>query len=138
MVVHMFYPQDVEKSSNLLASPPLGTRRLYMKVRKILLIAGLLAAVAGAGSGATPAPRKPTGAAYGSNVIDLDGLRDIEFGDTEQELTRRGVLKHPDSPCVSSLTDLSAVSPVFDHERLVLLWADPPVHTPEGVTIGTS
>jgi hypothetical protein len=133
----MFYPQDVDDTSNLLAPVPLGTRRNYMNVRKILLIAGLLAAATLSGSGTTRAVDQPSAKPYGPDVINLAGLRNVEFGDTEEELTERGVLAPEPYPCAASLTGMSTVSPIFDHDRLVLLWADPPVHTPEGVTIGT-
>ena len=79
-----------------------------------------------------------TAPAYGPEVLHLKGLRDIEFGDTEQELLRRGHLQpEPEPACGSSLTSPSTVSPVFDDDRLVLLWASPSVQTPEGVTSGT-
>jgi hypothetical protein len=136
-VVHMFYPQDVDDGSHLLAAGALGTRRKYMKVHKMLLIVGLVVAASVSGSGTTRVPGETFGTAYGPDVINLDGLQNIEFGDTEQELTQRGVLDTQDSPCSPSLTGMSTVNPTFDHDRLVLLWADPPVHTPEGVTIGT-
>ena len=74
---------------------------------------------------------------YGPDVIHLDGLRDIAFGETEAQLTRRGALLPQDAPCGPRLTGMSTVSPVFADHRLVLLWVDPPVQTPEGITIGT-
>ncbi|MFY1674648.1 hypothetical protein ACN27G_32700 [Plantactinospora sp. WMMB334] len=76
--------------------------------------------------------------AYGPDVLHLKGVRDIEFGDTEQDLLRRGRLDAGSAPaCGPSLTGPSTVSPVFADDRLVLLWASPPVRTPEGVTAGT-
>jgi hypothetical protein len=79
----------------------------------------------------------PNRGRYGPDVIHLDGLRDIAFGDTEAQLTRRGALLPQDAPCGPRLTGMSTVSPVFADDRLVLLWVDPPVQTPEGITIGT-
>jgi hypothetical protein len=32
---------------------------------------------------------------------------------------------------------LEAASPVFDDDELVLIWAYPPLHTPENVMVGT-
>jgi hypothetical protein len=108
-----------------------------MKVHKILLIVGLIVAAAVSGSGTTRAPEKAIGTSNEPDVINLDGLRGIEFGESEEELTRRGALETQDAACAPGLTGMSTVSPTFDHDRLVLLWADSPVHTPEGVTIGT-
>lgn len=80
---------------------------------------------------------RSTGTGRDAETVRLDGLRDIEFGDTEQELTRRGVLTPAAAPCGPRLAGLATASPVFADERLVLLWMDPPLHTPEGVTAGT-
>ncbi|MGS2612952.1 hypothetical protein ACVCAH_00215 [Micromonospora sp. LZ34] len=90
-----------------------------------------------AGSGVRPhAPvsGRPTGVAQ---VVGLDGLPDIEFGDTESELTRRGILRTDVAACGPTLAGHETVSPVFVEDRLVLLWLGDPVRTPEGVTAGT-
>ncbi|MGI5212879.1 hypothetical protein [Plantactinospora sp. CA-290183] len=127
-----------------------------MRVLRIVRVVALLVAVVVAGchalpTGPTPSPppgttpdratapagAPPAAGAPGADVIDLNGLRNIEFGDTEQELRRRGVLHPEEARCGHSLTDPSTVSPVFDKDRLVLLWASPAVRTPEGVTAGT-
>jgi hypothetical protein len=72
------------------------------------------------------------------DVLHLSGFHDVRFGDTEQELARRGVLdRRQDLGCGPGLTGSTPVGPVFAQNRLVLLWADPPVRTPEGVTAGT-
>jgi len=71
------------------------------------------------------------------DVISLHGLRGIEFGASEQELTRQGALLPQTAGCAPRLTGLATVSPVFADDRLVLLWASPPMRTPEGVAIGT-
>ena len=114
-----------------------------MKLSKLLPIMGLLIATFTSLSGPTHAPDKsasgqlPEKAAYGPDVVHLDGLRDIEFGDTEQELARRGLLTPSIASCGPSLAGMDMVGPVFADDRLVLLWADPSMHTPEGVTSGT-
>jgi hypothetical protein len=109
----------------------------YVKVRKFLLIAGLLVGAVISGSGPSNEPGTLAGAPYGPDIIHLAGVRNVAFGDTEQELTRRGVLQPQPASCGPSLAGLSTVSPVFADERLVLLWVDSPMHTPEGVTVGT-
>ncbi|ROT27976.1 hypothetical protein [Micromonospora sp. HM5-17] len=81
-------------------------------------------------------PATTTG--YGPDVLHLHGVHNVEFGDTEQELVRRGVLDpRQDLGCGPSLTNPTTVSAVFADRRLVLLWASPPVRTPEGITTGT-
>ncbi|MER7460274.1 hypothetical protein [Micromonospora sp. NPDC126480] len=70
-------------------------------------------------------------------VVDLDGLADIDFGDTEDELTRRGILRTDIDACGPTLAGHETVSPIFVDDRLVLLWAGEPVRTPEGVAAGT-
>ncbi|MGC4895158.1 hypothetical protein [Micromonospora sp. DT31] len=93
-----------------------------------------MAAASAAGSGVDPQwPFRPAGAA---EVVSLDGLRDAEFGDTEAELTRRGLLRTEDQACGPTLTGPGSVSPIFVDDRLVLLWLDDPASTPEGITAG--
>nr|MDT0660009.1 hypothetical protein [Micromonospora sp. DSM 115978] len=119
--------------------------------RRLSLIMVLLATCLVGGCSATvDAPSRPidgdagsTGIAepnrgrYGPDVIHLAGLRDIEFGESERKLTREGALVDPAAPCGARLTGVATASPVFDEDRLVLLWAEPPMQTPEGITIGT-
>ncbi|WP_374251114.1 hypothetical protein [Micromonospora sp. R77] len=97
-----------------------------------------MVAASAAGSGVRPlgpqVPVRPIGAA---EVVSLDGLDDIEFGATEEELVRRGVLHTGTDSCGSALTGHGDVSPVFVDDRLVLLWLDDPMSTPEGITVGT-
>ena len=109
-----------------------------MKARKTVLIGWLAVALIATGSGSTPTPPTNLDAgAFGPDVVHLEGVRNIEFGDTERELTDRGVLRPEPAPCASHLAGLATVGPVFDRERLVLMWVSPPMHTPEGVTVGT-
>ncbi|AVT29712.1 hypothetical protein C6361_09660 [Plantactinospora sp. BC1] len=111
-----------------------------MEARKVVrLVAVLVAgAVALCHAYRTVSDEPATTPAYGPDVLHLTGVRDIRFGDTEQELLRRGELDaEPALACGPSLTDPTTVSPVFADDRLVLLWASPPVRTPEGVTAGT-
>ncbi|MGC4804218.1 hypothetical protein [Micromonospora sp. DT233] len=121
-----------------------------MKLRQFVFITVLLtaASIAGsgvrpqgpvdAGGGSRPPDRPGTGRPAGTGeVIDLRGLRNVEFGDTEAELTRRGILRSEVNACGPTLTGHETASPVFVDDRLVLLWLDDPARTPEGVTVGT-
>ncbi|MGC4769595.1 hypothetical protein ACLQ25_11520 [Micromonospora sp. DT44] len=94
------------------------------------------ASIAGSGvpsAGPMPANR-PAGVV---EIIDLNGLRDIEFGDTEAELTRRGVLRTDLDACGPVLAGHDTASPVFVEDKLVLLWVGDPMRTPEGITAGS-
>ncbi|MEU1846490.1 MULTISPECIES: hypothetical protein [Micromonospora] len=106
-----------------------------MKIRQFGFIAALTAAASIAGSGVHPQwPARPVGAA---EVVSLDGLRNAEFGDTEADLTRRGLLHTDEEACGPTLTGLGSASPIFVDDRLVLLWLDDPMSTPEGISAGT-
>ncbi|MBQ1042921.1 MULTISPECIES: hypothetical protein [unclassified Micromonospora] len=106
-----------------------------MKLRQFGFIAALLAAASVAGSGVHPQwPARPVGA---TQVVSLEGLRDAEFGATEADLTRRGVLRADEEACGHALVGHGAVSPIFVDDRLVLLWLDDPMSTPEGISAGT-
>ncbi|MFD0969413.1 hypothetical protein [Plantactinospora endophytica] len=111
-----------------------------MEARKVVRIVAVLVAgaVALCHTYRTVSDEPAATPAYGPDVLHLKGLRDIEFGDTEQELLSRGQLHTEPAPtCGASLAGPPTVSPVFAEDRLVLLWASPPVRTPEGVTAGT-
>ncbi|MEU8257852.1 hypothetical protein AB0C06_26710 [Micromonospora inaquosa] len=91
-----------------------------------------------AGSGVPPTGPIPDGRPVGSvAVIDLNGLRNIEFGATEDELTRRGILRTSLDACGPVLAGHDTVSPVFMQDKLVLLWVGDPMRTPEGITAGS-
>lgn len=111
-----------------------------MTLRQFIFIAALLTAASIAGSGVRPlAPVGPADPVdpVTDEVVDLNGLHDVEFGDTEQELTARGRLRAQVESCGPTLVGHETVSPVFYEDRLVLLWVSAPVRTPEGVTVGT-
>ncbi|MFI6134116.1 hypothetical protein [Micromonospora sp. NPDC051141] len=109
-----------------------------MKIRQFGFIATLLAAASIAGSGVHPhgpdVPARPVGAA---EVVSLNGLRNAGFGDTEEDLTRRGLLRTDEEACGPTLAGHGEVSPIFVDDRLVLLWLDDPMTTPEGISAGT-
>ncbi|SCE83678.1 hypothetical protein GA0070612_1467 [Micromonospora chokoriensis] len=109
-----------------------------MKLRQFAFIATLMTAASIAGSGVPPTGSIPDGRPAGSvEIIDLNGLRNIEFGDTEDELTRRGILRTSLDSCGPMLVGHDTVSPVFMEDRLVLLWVGDPMRTPEGITAGS-
>lgn len=135
-----------------------------MTLRQFLFIAALLMAASIAGSSPRPhAPVDPAGPVpptvntwhdrpnvHGSDspdggarddatddVLDLDGLAGVRFGDTQAELTERGILRETPESCGPTLVGQETVSPIFYDNRLVLIWVSASVRTPEGVTVGT-
>lgn len=72
------------------------------------------------------------------NVVTERGLRDIHFGESPGALVDRGALVLDKESCGPRLVGISEASPVFAEKRLVLLWFNPPLMTPEGVQVGTS
>jgi hypothetical protein len=109
-----------------------------MKLRQFGFIATLLTAAWIAGSGARPSWPEVDGRPAGAvEVVDLNGLRNVEFGDTEDELTRRGILRTDVDACGPSLAGHDTTSPIFVDDRLVLLWLGDATRTPEGVTAGS-
>lgn len=109
-----------------------------MKLRQFGFIAALLLAASASGSGVMPpdtiAVREPVASV---SVVDLDGVADVDFGDSESELTRRGILRTDIDACGPTLAGHDEISPIFIEDRLVLLWAGDPVRTPEGIAAGS-
>ena len=97
----------------------------------------LLAACAHAAS-VTPtrtASASPGGAA---ETIDFAGLPGVTFGATRTELLDQRLIEAGPVGCGGpQLTGRPYASAVFDRERLVLIWAYPPLRTPEGIGVGT-
>ncbi|NUR49039.1 MAG: hypothetical protein HOV71_12970 [Hamadaea sp.] len=78
------------------------------------------------------------GTSGSDDVVTFAGIADVRFGDTMAEVTaEHGLTKHQGA-CVLQFGDLTGVDPVFAQDRLVLLWAHAPVHTPEGISEGSS
>ncbi len=116
-----------------------------MRFRSIVLALAVGAATLVAGCEAereapapAPAPAQLAAAAPGPNVVTFDGIRDIAFGDSAADLTARGLLTRPREACGPQLENLPEASPVFLDERLVLLWANPPLTTPEGIRVDST
>lgn len=86
--------------------------------------------LAGAG-GAQPEIRND------SPVVTAAGLPDVRVGDTRTTLVHEQDLRQRPGDCSPRLPEYPSVSPVFDDDELVLLWADPPVRTPDGIGVGS-
>lgn len=97
---------------------------------------GRTASPPAAGTGSTPAGA--AAAAPGPQVVRYTGVPGLAFGDTEQDLIRRGVVVRDTPECNPRMVRPTGATPVFVDGRLALLWADPPLHTPEGIAVGDS
>lgn len=73
-----------------------------------------------------------------SAVVTYQGVRELRFGDTERDLTDRGVVIRDEPECGPRVAASTGIGPVFIDGRLALVWADPPLHTPEGISVGDS
>ncbi|MEV1286092.1 hypothetical protein [Micromonospora sp. NPDC049679] len=100
-----------------------------------MLLGGML--VAGCGQASAEGRHDPPSSTYGPEIVHFGGVRDIRFGETREQLTKRGALDPKGQACGPAFAGLKAVDPVFADDRLVLVWVNPPQHTPEGVTVGT-
>jgi hypothetical protein len=74
----------------------------------------------------------------GGEIVTAKGLPDIEIGSQRVDLVRTQGMAQGPGDCAPRLPTQPAASPVFDDNELVLLWADPPLRTPDGVGVGSS
>jgi hypothetical protein len=86
-------------------------------------------------AGASPTPAQAV--SHGPEIVDFAGVQEIRFGDLKADLVGEGRLTAQREGCGPTFTNARELSPVFDGERLVLIWVNPPYRTPEGVTVGT-
>ncbi len=83
----------------------------------------------------TPAPRATT---TDPNVISFNGLGGIRIGQSIDQLTAAGKLKKTTHGCARQLVGITHAEPIFDHDTLAFIWAFPPLHTPEGIMVGST
>lgn len=117
--------------------------------RLAALVAGLVLLAASGCTGDADGPQRapaggttstpPATRTAGPDVVDFVGLREIRFGESLADLSARGVITTAKPYCGSgySFAGIDAASPVLDRGQLVLIWAYPPLHTPENVLVGT-
>lgn len=99
----------------------------------VLLLAGL--------SGCTGTADLPAAQPAGDDprVVSHLGLAGtgIQLGATREVLAREHGLVQDPGDCAPRLPEHPALSPVFEGDRLVLLWVDPPLRTPTGLMVGS-
>jgi hypothetical protein len=71
------------------------------------------------------------------DVVTFDGLGDVHFGDSVGALAASHGFKDDPAACTRTFSDLQGVDPVVADGKLVLMWVNAPVHTPEGITVGS-
>src|SRR6476660_8125689 len=72
-------------------------------------------------------------------VLTRDGYEQLTVGATVAELLARGAVRAEPSACGGYVATVSpSVRPVFANGRLVLVWADPPVRTAEGIGVAST
>jgi hypothetical protein len=100
-------------------------------------LAVLMALAAGCTDQSEP-PRASAPTGYAQDVVDFHGVREMRFGDTERDLTDRGLVVRDVPRCGPRMARPTGAGPVFVDGRLALVWADPPLRTPEGIAVGSA
>ncbi|MEU8000798.1 hypothetical protein AB0B66_06515 [Catellatospora sp. NPDC049111] len=99
----------------------------------------------GACAQATQAPATPeqgpvvsaTPVVQGPDIVHLQGVRDVRFGAKRAELEHR--LDKARTGCSTQVTGMPQGNLVFAaDDRLVMMWFDAPLRTPEGVHTGST
>jgi hypothetical protein len=100
------------------------------------IMAAVMVAAGPAGCGEPGDPTPMAASVPDRHVVSHRGLAGIEFGDSRAELERDHGLVRASGDCGPRLPSYPDASPIFEDDRLVLLWADPPLRTPEGIAVG--
>jgi hypothetical protein len=109
-------------------------RRAGYLIVAVMVATGLVATgLAGCAVAAEPTSQPATD----PPVVTPAGLDKVAVGDLRGTLTRDHGLREGPGDCGPRLPAYPSVSPVFDGDRLVLLWADPPVQTAQGLSVGS-
>jgi hypothetical protein len=107
-----------------------------MKRTFIAVMASAAVALALTGC-ATDVEIKPLAGVADPDVVARDGTTEVRIGDTRADLEHEYGMTQGPGDCAPRLPEQPALSPVFRGDELVLLWADPPLRTPEGISVGS-
>lgn len=120
-----------------------GVRRVLVCVPMLMLL-GLTATACQQTASTTTqegSAAPATTASYGPDTVFYQGVRSVRFGQTLDELTDSPGVEEGPGGCGTHIVGLEAVNPVFTDDdpgaKLVLIWANPPLRTPEGVGVGS-
>lgn len=103
----------------------------------VVIMAVAMAGIAGlAGCTGVADPAQTGRSPADPQAVSHLGLAGIRFGDSRADLARDHGLVQDADDCGPRLPAYPQLSPVFDGDRLVLLWVDPPLRTDTGVAVG--
>lgn len=116
-------------------------RRAAADLLVVTLLLGTMLRAAGCGAKSpagspSPSPSPPAGSRVDPDLVGFTGLPDIQIGASLRDLVAAGRVATPAAACGPAIVGHLGASPIFDGDRLVLLWANPPLHTVEGVMVG--
>jgi hypothetical protein len=107
-----------------------------IRVMRLALLPLVLVLAVGCTRDAQPAPTVSVSASP-DPTIDFIGLPSAPIGTPLTQLTEAGVVSTAQPGCGASFPAIPYATPVFAEDQLVLIWANPPLHTPENVMVGT-
>jgi hypothetical protein len=113
---------------------------LLMRIGTVIAGAVALVGVTASANGVPADRSEPAGSRAGSadpNVVGIGGFRGVPLGASLGQLTASGKVSTPEAACGPVFVGTPSATPVFDGDRLVMIWAHPPLHTPENVMVGT-
>lgn len=104
-----------------------------------MLLVRLVGVLNGCTGGVPDAVIRPSPEATADpTVITFDGLPGLPLGASLADLEASGAATTTGPGCGARFTAVDQASPVFDQGRLVMVWAYPPLHTPEGISAGST
>jgi len=107
---------------------------------RMAALAMIIVTVTILGACAEPAGVRPQGSeppVTDPAVVNFVGTNGVHWGETMAELSAEGMMAPSPDGCGPRFVGIDGASPVFDNNRLVLIWANPPLHTPENVMVGS-
>jgi dipeptidyl aminopeptidase/acylaminoacyl peptidase len=73
-----------------------------------------------------------------TDTVTFQGVGDVHFGDSIAALASTHGFTADPAACTRTFSDIAGVDPVMADGKLVLMWIHAPVHTPEGISEGSS
>ncbi len=106
----------------------------------VMMLSGVACAAQSTQARTTPVQgvvASATAVAQGPDIVHFQGVRDVRFGASRAELGSR--LDTSRAGCSTQVTGMPQGNLVFAaDDRLVMMWFDAPLHTPEGVSTGST
>ncbi|MEV4415718.1 hypothetical protein [Catellatospora sp. NPDC049609] len=106
----------------------------------VMMLGGVACAAQQTQAQSTPAKgvvASATAVAQGPDIVHFQGVRDVRFGTSRTELDSR--LDKSRAGCSTQVTGMPQGNLVFAaDDRLVMMWFDAPLRTPEGISTGSA